>query len=93
MSKMVDQIENMNKRTRLILSLVGISAVIVPAILLFVLSKNTQPEPQIENGKRTVDSQNIGNTVSKVQPTPSPIPSPKQATTSASPSSATGSAR
>lgn len=94
MSKVVDGFENMNKRTRLILSLVGISAVVVPAILLLVLSKNTKPEPQIANSKRAVDAQNIQKTANTV-PSPSiiPSPSPKSASASASPKQGTSSAQ
>ncbi|MBI3341699.1 hypothetical protein HY024_01100 [Candidatus Curtissbacteria bacterium] len=94
MNKMVENIENMNKRTRMILSLVGISAVVVPAILLLVLSKTGKQEPKIVDSKRSVDTQNIERTVSKSPvPTIAPSPTPAQSTSSASPKAGTSSAR
>lgn len=94
MNKVVDRIENMTKRTKLILSLVGISAVIVPAILLLVISKNTKSEPQVVNSKRSVDAQNIEKTA-KTVPTPNVIasPTPKSGSSSASPKQSTNSAQ
>ena len=59
MGNIVDNIENMNRRTKMILSVVGICAVIVPALLLWFLSSNSKQEPQINNIKRSVDAANV----------------------------------
>ena len=83
MNKMIDNIENMNKKTRMILSLVGVSAVVVPAILLLVVSRSAIREPDVAGGTRTVDSGNIEKTV---KTTPSPVPTNTSAPKSASPS-------
>ncbi len=93
MGKVIDGFENMNKRTKLILSLVGVSAVVVPALLLLVLSKNTGQEPQVATSKRTVDAQNIEKSA-KATPLLQavPTPSPKAGTASAEPKQGTGSA-
>ena len=75
----------MNKRTKLILSIVGVSALVVPAILLIVMTSRTQKLPEVSSGKREIDTQTIVDTIKKSQPTPSPLPSPSPATPSASP--------
>lgn len=73
----------MNKKTKLILSIVGVSALVVPAVLLIVMTSRTQKLPDVSSGKREIDTKAIVDTLKKSQPTPSPLPSP--ATPSASP--------
>lgn len=92
MANLMDNVQNMNKKTRLVLSIVGISAVLVPAILLFTLSKLSVQEPQVGTGKRSVDTASIERSV-KAIPTPKPLSSPKASTPSAAPRQGTSSAR
>lgn len=79
---MINNIENMNKRTRMILSLVGISAVVVPAALLVLVSTRTLKEPDVATTTRSVDTGNIEKSVKVI---PSPVVTPKSASPSALP--------
>ena len=77
----------MNKRTKLILSIIGASAIIIPVVLLVVLTKNPGQDLQLSSDKRSIDTKTIEESVKNV-PKPqqiSPMPSP--ATPSASPAS------
>lgn len=90
MAGMINNIENMNKRTRMVLSLVGVSAVVVPAVLLLVVSSRTLKEPEVGTNTRSVDTGNIEKTVKL---TPSPAATPKIASSSALPAESTSSGR
>lgn len=71
MPNMIDNIENMNKKTKMILSVVGVCAVIVPALLLWYLSTHSKQAPQINSSKRQVDTVSV-QTSSQSKPTPTP---------------------
>ena len=74
----------MSKKTKLILSLIGMSAVIVPAILLIVATSRTKEAPSVPTQDRQIDDQNISDSVNKFSPPPSPL----SGSSSASPSQA-----
>lgn len=57
----MEAFENMNKKTKIILSIVGICAVVVPALLLIFVSRSTDKVPEVDNGKRQIDQKNIEN--------------------------------
>lgn len=59
MSNIVDNIENMNKKTKMILSVVGVCAVIVPALLLWYVSSHSRLEPLINKNKRPVGAASV----------------------------------
>lgn len=90
--------ENMSKRMKIILSVIGIAAAVVPALLLIFLSSGTQPVPQVSQAKRSVDVNNLEATVKRTMPdssvlalpSSSPLPSPSP---SPSPSSSGSSGR
>ena len=79
----------MDKKTKVILSIIGIGAIAVPvALLLFVTSRSSQvPEVPIE--KRQINARNVEQTTQKTlpdeNPTPTPTPTPAGATGSALP--------
>ena len=81
----MEAFENMNKKTKIILSFVGICAVIVPALLLMFVSRSSEQAPAVDSGKRQIDQKNIEKIKNKpsnpntiiVVPSPSPkIPTP-----------------
>lgn len=76
----------MNKQTKLILSLIGVSALIVPAVLLIVFTNKNQQTPEVQSDSRQIDSESIKQTTKKAAPSPVEFPSPSPATTSAKPS-------
>lgn len=92
MAGLMDNMQNMNKKTRLLLSVIGVSAVVVPAILLLVVSKSAKQEPQVTTGKRSVDTNSIERSAKTVA-TPKPAATPKTSTGSAAPQQGTSSAR
>lgn len=57
----MEAFENMNKKTKIILSIVGICAVAVPALLLMFVSRSTDQIPDVDSGKRQIDQKNIEN--------------------------------
>lgn len=87
----------MDNKTKIILTAIGLSAVVVPAIFLFLMSqaKTSQQNPQTDFGGRQINKANIekevksNQTQPNVAPSPSvtlsptPLPSPKESTTSA----------
>ena len=73
----------MNKNTKIILSVLGIGAVVVPAIFLILFTKNSQVETNLPSGNRTIDEKSIESAVEKVQPKEPQFPSPPAATSSA----------
>lgn len=68
------------KRTRLILSVVGIAAVIIPAILLVVFSAKDKKQPNVSTSSRQINPSTVEEAVGKY---PKPAPS---LTSSSSPS-------
>lgn len=94
MPNMIDNIENMNKKTKMILSVVGVCAVIVPALLLWYLSSNSKQEPKINNSKRPVSAAAVQNTQNKPVATTRPVAAtPTPAATSSAAPQGTSSAR
>ncbi len=87
-------IENMTKKTKIVLSCVGIAAVVVPVALLLLMSASTKHIPDVSQGKRPIDTKSLQDTAKRTLPAgvilPSPSPSP---TPSPSASPATSSAR
>ncbi|HSX19237.1 MAG TPA: hypothetical protein VLE91_03835 [Candidatus Saccharimonadales bacterium] len=77
----------MSKQTKLILSVLGACAIIVPLVLLLTLGSKSAPPSQAPGGNRNIDTQNIVDTAKQKAPTPIPTPSPV-----ASPTAATNSA-
>lgn len=75
----------MNKQAKIILSIVGIAAIVVPAILLMIFSGKTQKEPEIPQGARQLDAQTIKEAADKIPQKPPEFPSPSPATPSAIP--------
>lgn len=75
----------MNKQTKIILSIIGIAAIAVPAILLTVLTKDADLEPNVDSSSRKIDTNSIQNIVSKSPLPRVGLPSPTPASPSASP--------
>lgn len=75
----------MNRKTKLALSILGIGAVVVPAILLVVATSKAPEESQISGGKRTIDAKSIEDAVKKTPQRPTQYITPV-ASGSASPS-------
>lgn len=69
----MEAFENMNKKTKIILSLVGISSVVIPAMLLLFVSGGTEKIPEIDSAKRQIDQGNIDNVKKSVPATSSPV--------------------
>lgn len=80
--------ENMNKKTKIILSIIGISAVLVPAALLMLVSQNTQVPPQANDAPRQIDQINVGDQKNVIQ-TPPPVLNPTTNSVIATPTPAT----
>lgn len=81
-------IENMNKKTKIILSFLGIAALAVPVALLLLMSGQTKRVPEVPAAKRTLDTKSLENTAKKTLPNtivlpPSPSPSASPASPSA----------
>ena len=76
----------MNKRTKLILSVIGLAALILPAVLLLVLSSRTREAPAASTEEREVNARNIQDTASQLA-LQSPAASPAPASSSALPKS------
>ena len=59
------------KGTRLILSLIGIAAVIIPAILLVIFSAREKKQPNVSNSSRQINPSTVEDVVGKYpKPTP-----------------------
>lgn len=77
----------MTKSVKFILSILGVSAIIVPAILLVILAKNAPEAQPVQSAPRTIDKKKIEDAVKKI-PSPSPqifLPSPSPSSPSAQP--------
>lgn len=75
----------MNKSVKIVLSIVGLAAVVVPAMLLIFLGGKTQPEPEVASNSRQIDQQTIKDATEKSSEKQSVFPSPSPATPSAKP--------
>lgn len=76
----------MNKRTKLVLTAVGLAAILVPVFLLITLSSRPQKAPDVSGDKRNIDAKNVQDAAKRVvSPSPSPAPSEQFSTQSASP--------
>ena len=75
----------MEKKSKLILSIVGLGAIIVPALLLIFFTSKVKNEPQ-SGGKRQIDSQVINDAAKKLPPPKQNLPLSSPATSSARPS-------
>lgn len=73
--------------TKFLLSILGVGAIVVPAILLIVLTKNSPQTENTQSAPRTIDKKTVDDAVKKI-PSPSPIfilPSPRVSSPSATP--------
>lgn len=75
----------MSKTVKIILSIVGLAAVIVPALLLIFLGGKSTPEPEVASDARQIDTQSIKDAAGKTQPMQPEFASPSPATSSANP--------
>ncbi len=66
----------MGFRNKIILSIIGIGAVVVPAVLLITLTSGSSRQPAVSSGDRQIDSGNIEDAVRRALPSPSPIVEP-----------------
>lgn len=88
----------MSKQTKLILTVLGIAAVIVPIVLLLTLGSKTSDIPPVSSDSRNIDEKNIQDVTKKTPgpEVPSPVasashsPSPSPTNVPAATSSATG---
>lgn len=71
----MEAFENMSKRAKIILSLIGAAAVLVPAALLMITSSGPAKSPDIDSATRQIDQINVGDK-KNVSPTPTPLPTP-----------------
>ena len=80
----------MDKKTKLILSGVGIAAVVVPALLLVIFSSRVNKNSNIDipSGSREIDKSKVEETVKKLPKKELEFPSPLPSTPSAFPSPA-----
>lgn len=77
----------MNKTTKILLSLIGLGAIIVPAVLLVVLSPKINITQSPANSNRSIDSNAISNIVNQTpQNNPFVLPTPTLQPKPASPS-------
>lgn len=83
----MDAFENMNKKTKIILSIIGISAVLIPAALLMLVSQNTQVPPAANDAPRQIDQINIEDKQNSM-PTPPPVLNPTPSPVIATPTPA-----
>lgn len=84
----MDAFENMNKKTKIILSIIGISAVVIPAVLLMLVSQNTQVPPAANDAPRQIDQINVGEQKNTI-PTPPPVLNTNPGSVIATPTPAT----
>lgn len=73
----------MSKRTKMILSVIGIGAVVIPAALLIFFTTKETEEPQVPTGVRQIDTSVIERAIEKIEPKEPEFPSPSPATVSA----------
>ncbi len=76
----------MNKQTKLVLSIIGASAIIVPVVLLVVLTRSTAQIPQAPQENRSINTKTIEDAVKKAPKKETIFPTPSTSTPSAKPS-------
>lgn len=71
-------------KKKIVLSAVGLAALVIPAILLIVFTSNKEKQPSVSTSERRIDPQTVQEVVKKI-PTPQPIeiPSPSPSSPSA----------
>lgn len=84
----------MDKKTKLILTIIGVAAIVIPAVLLVVVAGRSSKVPEVPTEKRQIDAESVQQATQKNLPgetfSPSPSPtSPPAATESALPSEGT----
>lgn len=72
----------MDKKTRLILSVIGLAALAVPIALLIFLSSKPAKEPNVSADSRTINEETIENAVRKNPPKPPEFTEPTPSTSS-----------
>ncbi len=72
------------EKKKIILSLIGLGALIIPVVLLIFFTNRSSRQPGTTSENRSINPQTVQDVVSKI-PTPAPIilPSPSPATESA----------
>lgn len=85
----MEPFENMKTRTKIVLSLIGISAVLVPVALLMFVSQNTQTASQSNDAPRQIDKVDVGDQKNP-EPSSSPLIKPTPSPLTASPSPVSG---
>lgn len=74
----------MNKQTKLILTVLGAAAILIPVVLLLTLSSKAPEVPPVSSEKRNIDTRNVSDVARRSAPRESPaLPSPSPATGSA----------
>lgn len=58
----------MSKQTKLILTVLGLCAIIIPVILLLTITNKTPPTVQVPAGERDINEGNIQETAAKTVP-------------------------
>ena len=81
----------MSKKTKLILTIVGMAALVVPVVLLIVATSKTKEVPNVPSEERQIDTGNIQNKAGQIVPSPTPAVSSSPATSSAKPKESTNS--
>lgn len=68
----------MENKKKVLFSLIGIGAVVVPAILLITLTSRPPIQPSVSSGGRQIDSQGLDEIKRSTAPSPTPfqLPSP-----------------
>ena len=86
----------MDKKTKLVLSIIGVAAIVVPALFLMFVTGRSDKTPEVPTEKRQIDAKNVEEAAARnlpgenLLPSPSPSPTPPPAATgSASPSEGT----
>ena len=71
-------------KKKIVLSLIGLAALIIPVVLLIVFTNRSRTQPSVSEGDRIIDPQTVQDVVDTIA-TPKPIllPSPSPATQSA----------
>lgn len=70
----------MNKQTKTILSILGVSALAIPIVLLVIYSSKLSSVPSVPETNRQIDTKTIDDAVKKASPTQTyPTPGPASA--------------
>ncbi len=66
----------MNKTAKIVLSIIGVSAIVVPAVLLIIFTSRSQSEPNIPEGSRQIDPNAVEKAIDKYPKTVFASPTP-----------------